>query len=90
MGYEIYAFRTNIPLPNSFTLPVYLKSTEWAIGIGANLFLLSVNQIQPSKAVDPKKKKKNVQKIEENLGLHLAFFQNFSRFFVVEYLTLDD
>jgi len=51
---------------------------------------LSVNQIQPSKAVDPKKKKKNVQKIEENLGLHLAFFQNFSRFFVVEYLTLDD
>jgi len=38
MECDIYAFPFNLPPPNSFTLPVYLKSTYQAICIGSNLF----------------------------------------------------
>jgi len=48
MDYEIYAFPFNLQPPISLALPVCLKSTDRAIFI---------DQTQPSKAIDSKKKK---------------------------------
>jgi len=85
--YEIHAFPCNLPLPNSSTHPVNSKSTDRAICVGSNFFLVSLNQIQSSKAVDSKNKKRS--KKLKNLGVPLVLFLNFEPKFFVEFLTFD-
>jgi len=57
-------FPSDLPLANSFTLPVFLKSTKWATDIGSNLFLVSLNQISLSKYED-QQQQQNAKKLKK-------------------------
>jgi len=54
MEYEIYAFPSNLPPPNSFTLPVCLVDGSSNM-YRFQLFLVFLKQIQYLKAIDSKK-----------------------------------